>query len=515
MLRHAAAIVILLHSPPAAALVLDELVIIRERDRLVGRIHVRDLEGIRQEGMRARVAPPSLYRQLGLPYADFLNQLKMDYRSIDRERGVVTLSLPYGIARPFVLLMEIRWPQGRLVRSYAVRIPNGLFAPRDKVILRISPAEVSAPRQTRPPSASEPDRIAAAMHYVRIDTVEGDDWRNLAEAIRQVYLKDEKINVEQIMLALRDANMEDFSGYRSSILHIDASLRLPDYYEIAAYDPQEARRIIDAILKKHTAGPLLVLSAPPTWPEGDFAALGRRNTTHGEKEAIGGRLALVDVQSEPVERLIALEREKLTIIQTLAMTREGLQPAALGENGTVTRENFDSLEFAIRRRIDEFFIELRTQPFFWTLIALLVLILSCLYLFIFARRRGPRTATGRPSSARTPMEDPDRQAHLFPVDSPAAAAVTSSEQPEQTSEQPEPKGKRIDAPRLRKAGPVPQEGRVPLQDDVRKANLDLARAYINMNENKKAKKLLEETMQHGSAKEKKEAKRLLGRMPQQ
>ena len=536
VVKQALIILILLASPSVSALVLGELAIIKAEGRLTGEIEVRELEDVNQEKIIVSIAQPSLYRQLGLFYSHFLNELQLGYRVINGKQGLVIISLPYGATDVFDLLIEIRWPQGRLVRRYIVRLQNNLFATEDKVIVRISPAEIPAIRETGEELESKEVEIAERMRNVRVDTVEGDNWRNIAEAIRQAYLREESINVEQIMLALRDANVEDFSGSQSSILRIGASLHLPDYYEITLRSSAEARQIIAAIFKARSAKPLLVLSAPQTQTSGGSAVLEELDKTQREEEDIQGQLALVDAQLEQVEKLITLKGEELAILQTAAAEQENQKALSLLQNGSITNEHLNTLNFAIRQRASEFFDEVRDQPFFWAVVALIIFFLISLYLYIFAKTKRKKTnkATLMRELRRSSARDTDQQSHLFPTGSDDAHTVRdasvldsqipstkydlkdgSTATPQQKKSEPAPQT----APTLQDA-PTPQtetvrqkEG-ILLQDNARRASLDLARAYINMGENKKAEKLLREVVEQGSVKEREQAEKLLDQIPQ-
>lgn len=501
-------LVILFFSPFNDAIVLNELTVIKEEGRLNAEILVDDLSDINQEELSVRIASPALYRQLNLFYDTVLSSLEVEYRIVNQNEGVINLIVPYGTVSVFDLLVEIEWPQGRLVRRYAVRLADNLYASEERIVVSINPVEVLL-EETDPRQAAI-NRINERMRDIEVDTVEGDNWRNVAEAIRQAYLRDEPINVEQVMLALRDRNSENFGGTRSSVLQVGASLRLPNYYEITLRDRRQAREIIAALFQSRAAEPLLTLSVTEPKTESGRQSLVQEelDKVQREEEDLKQQLALVDAQLEQVERLITLKEEEITVIQLAAAEQEDRQEILSEPSDTNSTQYLNNLETAIRDRVDTFFAEVRTQPLFWSAAVFAVILLSALYLFIIRlrRRSGRDRASLMRELRRSSMRD--RQPHLFEQDaaddidrSPSDSPLQKIVPKEEGSEKPEKK----EVTEARKEGSL-------LQDNVRKANLDLARAYINMGESSRARSLLEEVIKMGSSEEQQQAKELLSQI---
>lgn len=501
----------LLLSPTSYAIVLNELTIIKEEGSLNGEIRVDDLSGINQEEIVVRIAPPSLYRQLGLSYDVLLTGLQVDYTIINENEGVVTFIFPYGTVDVFDLLMEIRWPQGRLVRRYSVRLLDNFYASEERIVVSINPVEVTLAEEEGRAQQANIDRINERMRAIQVDTVDGDNWRNIAEAIRQAYLRGESINVEQVMLALRDRNSEHFSGPRSSVLQVGASLRLPDYYDITLRNSREAREIIAAVFKARSTEPLLTLSVTEQETESgkELALREELDKTKREETDLQQQLSLVDAQLEQVERLITLKEEEMAVIQLAAAEREDSKEVFIGWNETTSVEYLNNLEMVIRQRIDTFFAEVRGQPFFWAIIAVIVILLSGLYILIRRMRRlsGRDRASLMRELRRSSMRN--KQPQLFGQ----GAIDNVVKEPADSHPQ------RI-IPKVGGDKPLPDRQQTTettrvgsfLQDNAKKANLDLARAYINMGDSDRARPLLEEVIKEGSAEEQRQAKELLNQV---
>ncbi len=499
--------VFLFFSPFNDAIVLNELTIIKEEGRLNAEIQVDDLSGINQEELEVRIAPPALYRQLGLFYDVVLSSLEVSYRTINQNEGLISLVVPYGTVDVFDLLVEIEWPQGRLVRRYSVRLLASLYTSEDPIVVSINPVEVLLTEE--PASHQTPiGRINNRMRDIKVDTVEGDNWRNIAEAIRQAYLRDQPINIEQVMLALRDRNPENFSGSRASVLQVGASLRLPNYYEITLHDRRQAREIIAAIFKSRPAEPLLTLSVAEQETESGRQSVLREelDKNQREEEDLQQQLALVDAQIEQIERLITLKEEEIAVIQLAAAEQSEeifSEPSEL--NSTEYLRDFQAV---IKDRVDTFFAEVRAQPLFWSAAILAIILLSGLYLFISRVRRlsGRDRASLMRELRRSSVHN--KQPHLFEQELEDDVVKSPSTTPLQKLVPQEEEIERSEKKRITRAR---KEGAL-LQDNVRRANLDLARAYINMGEPKRARTLLEEVIKVGSTEEQQQAKELLSQI---
>jgi len=503
--------VILFCSPFNDAIVLNELTIIKEEGRLNAEIQVDDLNDINQEEIVVRIAPPSLYRQLGFFYDVVLSSLEVNYRTINQDEGVINLVVPYGTVDVFDLLVEIEWPQGRLVRRYSVRLLDNLYASEDQIVVSINPVEVLLTEEEPDSQQAAIDRINNRMQDIQVDTVEGDNWRNVAEAIRQAYLRDQPINVEQVMLALRDRNSENFSGSRSSVLQVGASLRLPDYYEITLHDRRQAREIIAALFRSRATEPLLTLSVAEQETESGRQSVLREelDKTQREEEDLQQQLALVDAQIEQIERLITLKEEEIAVIQLAAAEQEDSEEFFISEpSQTNSTQYLRDFETVIRDRVDTFFAEVRSQPLFWSAAIFMILLLSGLYIFISRVRR--QSGRDRASLMRELRRSSvhNKQPHLFEQDTTSDVAKSPSEPPLQKIVPKEEENRGAEKKEVNEAR---KEGSL-LQDNAKRANLDLARAYINMGESNRARSLLEEVIKAGSTEEQQQAKELLSQI---
>ena len=510
---------LLFFTSAAAALVTDEIVLIKEARTLTGRIEVKDLRGVDQQNIRVRIAEPSLYQKMGLAYRPLLADLKPRFVSVNEEEGLVSIDFPFGVEETFDLLLEFDWPQGYLVHRYIVRLKTDLFVTEDGVTVRINPADILAAEKVIDEQTIE--SINEEMRPVKVDIVDGDNWHNIAQAIQQAYLRGAPINLDQVMLALRDANTADFTS--SSVLHIGASLRLPDYYDIAAIDPEEARQVLALLFAKQESKPRLELSVVE--PNEDIAqvteqtVLEELDTVRREEADIRSDLVLVDAQLEQIEKLIALKNEEIAVIQSAVAEQETEEVDSLTD--AFRTQEFYDLETALRQRQADFLAEIQSRPFFWLGAGVLIILFLGFFgrLSILLRRRYKRSQQDRASLMkelrRNTMADGNRQSQLW-TSSAGAGSVNDTAPPFVPPASPARTPERTPpAVEMRKADgyidqkKVAQEKKNRLQDNPKKADLDLALAFINMSEPNRARSLLMEVLKDGTEEEKAKAQALL------
>ena len=195
-----------------------------------------------------RLASPETFERFGLDRPQFLNTLNF---TVDGSRILVTSSLP--VSEPFVsLLLEINWPQGRLLREYTMLLDPPSFA-RDGAV---QPA-AALPATSSPAPAvkriERPDERAEAP--APIATSSGADGRLVAGpdgssygpvranetlwAISERLNTDNAVSLNAMMVALYRANPEAFAG-NINLLKRGAILRVPAAAELAALSDAEA-----------------------------------------------------------------------------------------------------------------------------------------------------------------------------------------------------------------------------------------------------------------------------------
>jgi pilus assembly protein FimV len=195
-----------------------------------------------------RLASAETFQRFGLDRPQFLNTLNF---TVDGDRIRVTSSLP--VSEPFVsLLLEINWPQGRLLREYTMLLDPPSFARDGAVqpaaalpatsspapaVKRIErPAEQAAAPAPAGTSSGADERLVAGPDGNSYGPVRANEtlW-----AISERLNTDNAVSLNAMMVALYRANPEAFAG-NINLLKRGAILRVPAAAELAALSDGEA-----------------------------------------------------------------------------------------------------------------------------------------------------------------------------------------------------------------------------------------------------------------------------------
>jgi pilus assembly protein FimV len=193
-----------------------------------------------------RLASAETFQRFGLDRPQFLNTLNF---TVDGDRIRVTSSLP--VSEPFVsLLLEINWPQGRLLREYTMLLDPPSFA-RDGAVQPAAalPATSSpAPAVKRIERPAEPAAAPAAQPSAMGTSSDADEQlvagpdgssygpvraNETLWAISERLNTDDTVSLNAMMVALYRANPEAFAG-NINLLKRGAILRVPAAAELAA-----------------------------------------------------------------------------------------------------------------------------------------------------------------------------------------------------------------------------------------------------------------------------------------
>lgn len=173
-----------------------------------------------------RLAPENAYRRAGLERDTVPDDLQIEVRGEGAER-TVRLSTVRPVRDPYLgLLIEIRWPAGRVLREFTILLDPAVALPPGRAELEMTPP----PEPVSPTAPTE----ATPRHYT---VREGD---TLSEIVyRQGY---GNVTLQQAMLATLRANSAAFIDNNVHQLRAGAELALPEQAEIEALDRREAAR---------------------------------------------------------------------------------------------------------------------------------------------------------------------------------------------------------------------------------------------------------------------------------
>lgn len=219
-------------------------------------LEVRNLSNIE---LRAGLASPSDFARAGIDRQFFLTGLKFTPVVQANGRSFIRVTSNQPVNEPYLnFMMEVMWPEGRLLREYTMLLDPPSYKPQP-VVYRQAPARVqsttqrSAPAEAprRPavqPVASAPTHNTASVAATGNRPQAGSQYRvqpndrlwNIATSINQ------GANIHQTMLAIQDLNPQAFANGNINRLKAGALLDLPTANQIAQRSQAQALAEVQA-----------------------------------------------------------------------------------------------------------------------------------------------------------------------------------------------------------------------------------------------------------------------------
>ena len=232
-----------------------------------------DLVSIQQgevEALNARVAPPEAYRDARIEYGGSLRLLRFSVEKRANGQSFVKVTSVGPINEPFLdVLIEVSWPQGRVLREYPILLdppgyaqgnasPPAVAAPPPQTTARVEstpPAATPAATSSEPVTASDapsgspsassemPKTSGGEATQAGSDTYgpvqKGETLRKIAEQV-----KPSTVSMEQMLVSLYRQNQQAFSGNNMNRMKAGAILKVPTADEVGAIEQKEANKEI-------------------------------------------------------------------------------------------------------------------------------------------------------------------------------------------------------------------------------------------------------------------------------
>jgi pilus assembly protein FimV len=184
--------------------------------------------------MTAEVAAPTAFKDAGVAYAPAIGTIRMSVEKRGK-RSFLKLTSTKPINDPFVdMLVELNWSAGRLLREYTFLLdPPDMPAPA-------AAANVGAPVSKPVARAARPiGRSASAEGGYRVSR--GDTLGKIAREYKPA-----GVSMDQMLIALYQANPEAFVGDNINRLRAGVILNVPDEQAVAAVPAGQARQQVIA-----------------------------------------------------------------------------------------------------------------------------------------------------------------------------------------------------------------------------------------------------------------------------
>ncbi|MBV4551106.1 peptidoglycan-binding protein [Pseudomonas sp. SWRI102] len=213
-----------LSSGMAQALGLGELTLKSPPNQpLVAEIELLDVQQLTAAEVVPSLAPPEEFAKAGIDRQAFLNDLSFTPVINANGKSVLRVTSSRPMSEPMVkFLVQVMWPNGRLLRDYSVLIDPSKFSPQAADAARAKPSQaVSSP-------------VTGATKPSQYTTTPRDTLWEIAAKVRNGG------SVQQTMLAIQALNPNAFINGNINLLKTGQVLRLPDPVQSTALPQPQA-----------------------------------------------------------------------------------------------------------------------------------------------------------------------------------------------------------------------------------------------------------------------------------
>ncbi|MBW0146361.1 FimV/HubP family polar landmark protein [Marinobacter arenosus] len=214
-------------------------------------INLPQSRGVDPGDVFVNIAPESAYETVGLSRNQFLSKLRFQVVTQSDGSLAVNVSSREPLREPYLnFLLELTWPNGRLMREYAVLVDPPVYAEDSGVEEQVSAPAVSStisqPSSSR--SAESVRRQAQAEQSLSRGyqgntfgpTGPSDTLWTIASSVRP----NDSVSTQQVMLAIQDLNPDAFIGNNINRLKRGEVLRVPTLEQIQSRTRAEATQVV-------------------------------------------------------------------------------------------------------------------------------------------------------------------------------------------------------------------------------------------------------------------------------
>ncbi|WP_394559022.1 FimV/HubP family polar landmark protein [Aquipseudomonas alcaligenes] len=309
---------------------------------LVAEIELLEVRDLAPNEVIPALASPEEFNKAGVDRQYFLTDLKFTPVIKANGKSVIRITSTKPVREPYVnFLVEVLWPNGRLLREYTLLLDPPMYAPTPVVSTapRLPVATAPAPRpQTvaptpRPvtPSASAPARPAApvaptpAAAPAAASKIDGDQYKTTSnDTLWEIAQRSRQGgSVHQAMLAIQDLNPGAFVDGNINRLKSGQVLRLPTDAQVKSRSQSEA---LAQVSEQNNA-----------WREGrSLAANTSRQLDATKRDSAGAAPAKADAKDSL--KLVSADSGK----STAGSDKGKGDSKALSDQLAVTKESLDS-----------------------------------------------------------------------------------------------------------------------------------------------------------------------------
>jgi pilus assembly protein FimV len=303
---------------------------------LIAEIELLDAKSLASGEVIPVLASLEEFNRAGIDRQYFLTDLKFTPVLRSNGKSVIQVSSSKPVREPYLnFLVEVLWPNGRLLREYTLLLDPPLYSP-ETAAAAAPQLPISAPARAVEPARSAPVRPAVAPSVSVATAAPAQDGSEYKTSARDTLWDIAERNrrsgtVHQTMLAIQDLNPDAFIDSNINRMKSGQVLRLPDAQQISKRSQGEA---IAQVAEQNAA-----------WRQGRSGAVaGARQLDATRRTEAGAAPSRSDTGDNL--RLVAADTGKSTAGSDTGSADGG---KALRDKLAVTQESLDSS----RRENDE------------------------------------------------------------------------------------------------------------------------------------------------------------------
>lgn len=293
-------------------------------------IELTALRGVPPEDIRVTMAANSEFEKAGIDRSYALNDVKFSVEG-NGDNAVVHVRTKDGVRDPFLnFIIEVNWPNGRLLREYTVLLDPPAFSDDVAAAPAVKSNGVAANGKVSSGAVSMPDASMAGASTYGPTTASETLWA-IAGKVRPG-----NATVHQTLVAIFKANPQAFVNNDPNQLQVGQVLRIPSADEIAKIPARKAmaelsggrsavvetRSSRSSTVASATSSGRVVLAAPPEkfadTPKSSAASREAAEVLNQENAQLRGELSKLEKKTEQMEKLLQLKDEQLAALQTKA-----------------------------------------------------------------------------------------------------------------------------------------------------------------------------------------------------
>ncbi|MDJ0652898.1 MAG: FimV/HubP family polar landmark protein [Xanthomonadales bacterium] len=188
------------------------------------------------EATEVKLASPEDFARVGLDVGSLSVSLRFAVETNDAGRYVVRVRSTQPVGDPFVdFLIEVNWPNGRLLREYVVLLDPPVTAPSGGPTVTAAPDQpTSTARRPSPAPSTSGQTLAAGGGDYTVSR--GDTLWGIARDFRP----GDDITINQMMMEMYRMNPDAFYQDNINALKAGAILRLPDLDDLRGVSIQDS-----------------------------------------------------------------------------------------------------------------------------------------------------------------------------------------------------------------------------------------------------------------------------------